>query len=98
MVASNAGPSRDSDAHVIQLTGELDLAAVPNLTRLLDSAAEAEQITVVVDLSQVTFIDCTGLAPLLAARDRLDGRLRLRNPSQPVLRFLDLLGLSSLAT
>jgi len=98
LVVSDSGPARDMDAHVIRLAGELDLAAVPSLTRLLDEAAEVERVTVVVDLSQVTFIDCAGLGPLLAARDRLDGRFRLCNPSPPVLRLLSLLGLSPMAT
>lgn len=99
MVASATRPVRDMDPHVIWLAGELDLAAISDLTRVLDEAVEIEQPTVVlVDMSQVTFIDCTGLHPLLEARERLHGRFRLCNPSPPVLRLLGLLDLWSLTT
>ena len=99
MASDAAGPARDIDAHVIRLAGELDVAAIPDLTRLLDEAVAVESPkVVVVDLAQVTFIDCAALDPLLEARDRLDGRFRLQNPSRPVLRLLSLLDLSSLAT
>jgi anti-anti-sigma factor len=99
MAGDAVGPARDTDTHVILLSGELDIAALPDLTRMLTEATDVERPTVVVvDLSQVTFMDCAALRPLLDAHDRLDGRFRLHNPSPPVRRLLSRLDLSSLAT
>jgi anti-anti-sigma factor len=98
MATDRADTGRDIYAHVVPLVGNLDLASRRDLMRLLDEAAEAESHNVIADLSPVTFIYCAGLRLLLAAHRRLDGRLRLHNPSQPVQRLVDLLDLSSLAT
>ncbi len=99
MASDAAGSARDTAAHVIRLAGELDLAAIPDLTQVLSEATDVEWPTVVVvDLSQVTFLDCAALRPLLEAHDRLDGRLRLHSPSPPVMRVLRIFDLTSLAT
>jgi anti-sigma B factor antagonist len=57
------------DASLVRVAGEIDLSTVPELRRELD-AARAEGATVLLDLSDVTFIDSTGLHLLLeASRD-----------------------------
>ena len=50
-----------SGASRLVLLGELDVATSPGLGRRLSQLAVAEQ-RVVVDLSRVSFMDCTGLA------------------------------------
>jgi anti-anti-sigma factor len=98
LASDPAASPRDTDVHVIRLAGELDMAAVPDLVDQLAEAAKVPAPTpVVVDMSGVTFIDCSGLDPLLEARARLDGRLRLQNASPPVRRLLRLLDLTTLA-
>ena len=47
----------------------------------------------VLDLSEVTYMDCAGLAPMLAARARLGDRFWLRGLQPPVTRLLQLAGL-----
>src|SRR5687767_573400 len=54
------------DAHLIRAAGEIDLSSVAALRRELD-AARAEAVTVLLDLSGVTFIDSSGLHLLLHA-------------------------------
>lgn len=67
---------------MVPLAGELDLVTGPRVrVRLLD-AVERHPAGIVIDLSQVTFADCRGLAALLAARNRA---LALGRPG-PVLR------------
>jgi anti-anti-sigma factor len=76
---------------VVVLTGELDMLTAPDVRRVLQDACEHADL--VVDLSEVTFIDCSNLALLLEARNRLGPRLRLRRCSAPVQRLLALTGL-----
>ncbi|GAB2588819.1 hypothetical protein GCM10027168_22100 [Streptomyces capparidis] len=59
---------------VVELSGEIDLDAVPRLTRCLDEVTEGPCPRVVVDLRQVTFIDCRGLSVLVRARLRVRER------------------------
>ena len=77
----------------IALSGELDLASVDQLDAALRDAEETDVGWIVVDLSDVSFIDSTGLAVLLRAKSRSDGRLSYI-PSQhdAVTRLLELTG------
>jgi anti-anti-sigma factor len=84
-------PSPDHPPAVVALTGELDVLTAPDVRRVLqDAGADGD---VVVDLSEVTFIDCSNLGTLLEARNRLGSRLSLRACSRPVQRLLALTGL-----
>ena len=93
----SVGPSTygRSPAAVL-VTGELDLATVPALRARLEAAARHRPVCLLVDLSGCTFLDCSAVDLLLAARDaaRRDGVvLVLVRPSRPVRRLLSLLGL-----
>lgn len=56
---------------VVRVGGDLDIATVAQLrTQLLDLADERPP-AVVVDLSEVTFLDSTGIGVLIGARRRL---------------------------
>lgn len=63
---------------VVPLVGDLDMAALPELRTLLRRAIADPSRDVVVDLSEVTFMDCSALGLLMSARARLGGRLWLR--------------------
>ena len=79
----------------VRVTGEIDLATATELRHRLETVIAAGTGDVDLDLSDVTFVDCSGLAVLLAARQELQGkkhRLMVRNPSKPVLRLLELSG------
>lgn len=79
---------------LVVLTGELDvLTAADVRRRLQDACACGDTRDVVVDLSAVTFMDCSNLTPLVEARRRLGPRLRLQGCSPPVRRLLRLTGL-----
>ena len=57
---------------LIQAVGEVDLTTAPQLRApLLDAVLNGGQKPVIVDLSQVDFIDSAGLALLVEARKKL---------------------------
>jgi anti-anti-sigma factor len=79
----------------VRVTGEVDLATATELGKRLNLVIAAGTGDADLDLSDVTFLDSSGLAVLLAARQELHDkhrRLKLRNPSKPVLRTLELSG------
>ena len=75
------------------MTGEVDLATASRLRILLEGADQEITREVVLDLSEVTYMDCAGLPPMLAARARLGDRFWLRGLQPPVTRLLQLTGL-----
>ena len=76
-----------------RLSGRLDAAAAPHvLTRLKDTVADGKS-RLAVDLSEVSFIDSTGLGTLvsgLKAARKAEGDLRLVAPSPQAQRLLRL--------
>jgi anti-anti-sigma factor len=82
---------------VVRPSGDLDLATWGDLEALLEIASSSAAPVVVVDLAEVTFIDASGLAILERAGDRLreqNRQLILRNPSEQVIRLLEISGLA----
>lgn len=92
MTSVSTDPVRPPPATVLRASREMDLATAPGLQAQLRSQAQGSG-NVVVDLSAVTFMDCSALSPLLEARARLGRRLWLQGPSPPVTRLLELTGL-----
>jgi len=89
---------RVGGAHVLRLRGELDLRTVPKLRMRLAEALERGTGPVIIDLTDVTFIDSTGLSALLNALRRLTraGRgMVLTLHEGPVLRLLRMTRLDS---
>ncbi len=87
--------SREGVLHRFLLTGELDIATAPMLEAAFDAVyddAAAEMI--VVDLTELSFMDSTGIHLLLrmhaACQD--DDRLRVVNGSPAVVRLFDVTG------
>lgn len=95
--ALDISSERDGERYVITLTGELDLAGVDRVTQELLQAEATDVSEVVLDLEELTFIDSSGIAVILAAdaRSRADGeRLRLNGGSAHVRRVFELSGLT----
>jgi anti-sigma B factor antagonist len=77
---------------VIVLGGELDLAAAASMRRLIGAA---DRPGLVLDLTEVTFMDSSALRELLQARMAVaarGGRLVLAALPQPVRRLLEMTG------
>jgi anti-anti-sigma factor len=54
--------------HTLRLTGELDIASCPALDAALPHICTDKTAAVVLDLSELTFLDCTGIHAILAAQ------------------------------
>jgi anti-sigma B factor antagonist len=83
-----------ADATVARLHGELDLVTVDALRDLLDDVCAGPAQRVVVDLSDVPFIDVLSLSVVLGAADGLrdDGRqLVVESAGTSVRRMCELL-------
>lgn len=78
----------------IRLAGELDMSTAPQLSEALDVAVEHGG-AILVDLSELTFMDSTGINALLRAAVSLRGRgcLVLHGEQDRVRRLLDLIRL-----
>lgn len=90
-----AGIERRGPAIVIGLAGELDLYNADQVrSELLRCCDEAPE-RLVVDLSQVTFVDSTALGALIEARSRLENRrsFMLAAPGLEARRALEVSGL-----
>jgi anti-sigma B factor antagonist len=62
--------AQDGSTAVIRLYGELDLAAAPTLNAELETAGATGVSAIVVDLTELEFMDSTGLRAILLAHER----------------------------
>ncbi len=82
--------TRDEDLALATAHGEIDLDSSAQLNAALNKVAKQERV--ILDLSDVTFMDSSGLAVLLRqsmGRRDLGGALQIRNPSDLVRRLLE---------
>ncbi|MER6079624.1 STAS domain-containing protein [Streptomyces sp. NPDC013157] len=85
---------------VLGVRGEIDYQSVGTLTRAMPPADPTTGPRVVVDLSEVTFMDSSGVNALVAAHHATraaQGWLRLAGAHGPVLRTVQLVGLDAVA-
>jgi anti-anti-sigma factor len=90
---------REGDVHTISLSGELDLATVDELERELERVEATDAASIVLDLSQLSFMDSTGVRLLVSAhaRSRADShRLTMLRGGRAVQRVLKLSGIDTL--
>jgi anti-anti-sigma factor len=72
---------------VLTVTGEIDLATVPDLRMALFEACCRSSGKVILDLRGVTFFDCSGISALVATRRRLpDGASLCLVTTHPMIR------------
>ncbi|HEX2231895.1 MAG TPA: STAS domain-containing protein [Thermoleophilaceae bacterium] len=79
---------------VARVTGELDLASAPRAGEEIEAAVPPSARGLVVDFSELDFIDSSGIAMLFTLARRLGGRRQelrvVTSPGEPVSRVLDL--------
>lgn len=81
----------------LQVTGEVDVSNASKLRDAIDELLNQGVPSIDVDLSQVSYIDSTGIGVLVGAVHRAsDAGLSLTasNPQRNVARVLDMLGVS----
>ena len=84
---------------VVWVRGEHDIATRMALVVAIARAAQRGDANVIVDLSEVTFMDASTIGALVGSRNRLRPRsrsLHVRAPSLPALRVLELCDLADL--
>jgi stage II sporulation protein AA (anti-sigma F factor antagonist) len=88
-----------SNAVILRLVGEIDMNTAQAVRGAALSAMHRHGPHLHLDLSGVTFMDSTGLEVLLATRRRTElegGHLYLDDPSQMVIRVLEVTGVDRL--
>jgi anti-sigma B factor antagonist len=86
----------DPDTHVVGVRGEIDIFTAPEFKQLINSAIEAGDDGIVVDLTETTFMDSSSLGVLIAAHRRLrlrGGRLLVVCSNRAVLSTFRITGL-----
>jgi anti-sigma B factor antagonist len=82
----------DEGVELVLVEGELDIATAPRLIGVLNRAVQEALRSLVVDLSDVDFMDSTGLALLINAHRRLTRRSKgfaVVCPPGPLLRVFE---------
>jgi anti-sigma B factor antagonist len=85
------------DGHLVVASGELDMSATPRLSTVLAIASARKGGRLVLDLSDVSFIDSTVLGTILKAAAQLDEagtNLAVVVPEGPVRRLLEISNLT----
>ncbi|MFI2433395.1 anti-sigma factor antagonist [Streptomyces sp. NPDC018693] len=99
MESSHVRVRQERGFTVLELRGEIDIAAAVEIIPHLDAATRGAEPRLVIDLTHIHFFDCSGLRLLYRARTRVqdrDGELRLVCTHPLALRILRATGLSKL--
>ena len=86
---------RHSHVVVVRLAGEIDVGTGPELERRLQEIATGAHTHVLIDLSEVEFMDSTGLRSIVRAQHSANSsgrRLSLRRGSAQVQRLFEITG------
>ena len=96
-VSFEPASERAGSGAMVRVAGEVDIQTSPvlheHLTRVLDEG----HTSIVVDLTDVSFLDSTGLSVLIAGLKRCQGSggdLRVASPQPNVRRVLEVTGLA----
>ena len=84
---------------VAAVCGEVDLYTAPRLREELEKAIEDGRQQLVLDLTELDFIDSTGLGVLVGAMKKArqsGGDVSLRNASRSTYKILEIAGLTKL--
>jgi len=71
---------RADSAGILWLTGEFDIAAIDEFQATVDAVLDAQR-EVVLDLSELTFLDSTGIRAFLIVAGKVGGGVVLRKPT-----------------
>jgi anti-sigma B factor antagonist len=88
----------DAETTILSVDGEIHVSSAPEFSGALNATIESGRTHLVLDLSNVTFIDSTGLSVLLNALRRVTragGRLAVVCSNPTVLRLFEITRLDS---
>jgi anti-anti-sigma factor len=90
------GADRPDSAVEVVLDGELDISTLDEALRRVEAAERAEPPLLVIDMSELTFVDSSGVRLVLLADERARAagrRIAVRLGNGPALRVFQVLGL-----
>ncbi|WP_028263350.1 STAS domain-containing protein [Atopobium fossor] len=82
----------------LMVSGEVDVSCADELRNALFAALESKPAQIIVDLSEVSYIDSTGIGVLVGVAHKAaeqNGILSVIHPQKNVARVLSLLGVDS---
>ncbi|HSL56263.1 MAG TPA: STAS domain-containing protein [Acidimicrobiales bacterium] len=88
--------SIDDGSATLRVAGEVDAHNCDQLSAAVDAAGAGALRHLVVDASELEFIDSSGISALLALRERVTdhgGEFELRDPTPAVRRVIEITGL-----
>ena len=91
----------DGKAHVVAVTGEVDLFTAPEFKQRVLAPIAAGIDRVIVDLTETTFIDSSSLGALIGAHRRLQqrgGRLVVACDTEAIVKTFRITGLDGVFT
>lgn len=91
----------NGDRTVVEVTGEIDVYTAPALREELSRLVDGEHTNLVVDLTQVSFMDSTGLGVLVGALKKvrtLGGDLQLVITQERILKVFRITALTQVFT
>jgi anti-sigma B factor antagonist len=83
---------------VLDVVGEVDVYSAPELRERLSELLSAQQPSLIVNLSEVSFLDSTGIGTLVAGLNRavqFGGSLALACDQERILKLFRITGLDS---
>ncbi len=86
-----------ADGHLVVASGELDISATGRLSTVLAVASTSPAGRLILDVTEVSFIDSTALGTILKAAAQLDDNgttLMVVAPEGPVRRLLEVTNLT----
>jgi len=89
----------DDERHLVAVRGDLDLHTAPELSDVLGRAIDGGRHQLVVDLTETSYMDSSGLTALVVAHKRLrgtGGQLVIVNVDPSISRTFEITGLNLL--
>jgi anti-sigma B factor antagonist len=83
----------------VTLSGELDVSTIATVTDVLEQECGRQPSRIVIDLTQVDFVDSSALHAFVVANKRLEehgGSLRITGVSDVIRRTFEIVGLDEL--
>lgn len=93
----NVETNQEGNQLTVFLQGELDLAAASEFRSFMEPLANDGEVSLILDLSKLTYIDSTGigiLISILKARSEMNAPLQVVHIPAQVQKLFDMIGIS----
>ncbi len=89
----------NSESWIFEIAGELDLETSTNFKDILNDSLDEKMANIVLDCTELSFIDSTGLGILINTYKKIKEHnyiINVKNPKQNVNKLLNITGLNKL--